>query len=122
MAPTAPRGLEAEGRRFWRSVTAEFELDVKEAVLLDTACRLIDDLARLQKALGGEPTIVKGSTGQARAHPLLAEMRAHRLALEKVLSALKLPAEPAAQLDTSSAARKAARARWSRKGLGSVGA
>jgi hypothetical protein len=82
---------------------------------LRQAVRTADELDRLERAVRKLPELtVRGSTGQPRAHPLLAEVRSHRLLLERLCGSLNLPDEdqvsglrPAARH-----AQKAARARW----------
>ncbi len=124
MPPKPPAGLATAGRKLWRDITSEYELDAKETVLLEKSCRCLDELSRLETALVSAPDTVTGSTGQVKPNPLFAEVRSHRLTLEKLLAAVKLPVESttAGAADASEKARQAARARWSRRGLGSVGA
>lgn len=91
--PRAPAGLGATGRRRWRSVTAEFELRGDECRLLEHACRTVDELATLQAALANAEPMSVGSMGQPRAHPLYAEIRAHRDMLRRLLAAIDVPDE-----------------------------
>jgi len=85
-----------------------------ELLLLAAAAKLVDETARLEAELNTAPTMLPGSKGQDRVNPLFAEVRAHRLALGRVLSQLGL----ADALDPdgaarSTAGRRMARARWS---------
>lgn len=92
----APKGLGAAGRRLWRAAVAEYEFDAAEVELLRTACRTVDELARIETALSEAGSLtVKGSTGQPRAHPLLEEARRHRAVLARLVAALDLPDEVA---------------------------
>jgi hypothetical protein len=60
--------------------------------MLEQACRTSDELDRLERAVRALPDLVTtGSTGQLKPHPLLAEVRAHRLLLERLTTALCLP-------------------------------
>ena len=43
------------------------------------------EIAGLEKALGDGDLVVVGSTGQPKGNPLLAELRAHRLLLLRLL-------------------------------------
>ena len=43
------------------------------------------EIAGLEKALGDGDLVVTGSTGQPKGNPLLAELRAHRLLLLRLL-------------------------------------
>jgi hypothetical protein len=40
--PAPPRGLDASGRRLWKSVVTDYDLDVHEQLLLVQACRCVD--------------------------------------------------------------------------------
>lgn len=91
--PRAPAGLGATGKRLWRSVTGELELRGDERGLLEHACRTVDELATLQAALAEAEPMSAGSMGQPRAHPLYAEIRAHRDMLRRLLAAIDVPDE-----------------------------
>ncbi|QCR54945.1 hypothetical protein C1N80_06230 [Brachybacterium sp. SGAir0954] len=53
MAVTAPKGLGSRGRRLWREITEEHDLDPMQRVLLEEACRCADRLDRLEEKLSG---------------------------------------------------------------------
>jgi hypothetical protein len=62
--------------------------------MLGQACRTTDELDRLERAVRAlHELTTTGSTGQLKPHPLLAEVRAHRLLLERLTTALCLPDE-----------------------------
>lgn len=89
-----PAGLRASGRRLWAAVAESFVLNAGEFAMLEQACRTADELDRLEKAVRALPELTAtGSTGQIKPHPLLAEARAHRLLLERLVGALALPTE-----------------------------
>lgn len=115
--PRAPRGLGAEGRRFWRSLVADYEFTAGELVLLEKAARTLDDVARIEGELAGAPLTVAGSTGQVRPHPLLAELRGMRALFASLLRSLALDhgedeTPRGRPLTNSERGRMAARARW----------
>lgn len=114
--PSPPRDLGTAGRALWRRVLADYDLDAVELAALTQAARTVDELQRIHDSLAQAPSVtVAGSTGQPRAHPLLAEARAHRATLTALLASIDLPtdvAPTAAQAATSAAASKAARVRW----------
>ena len=114
--PRAPDDLEDAGRQLWRRVLAVFDLGPDELTLLAEAARSADELARIRTALGDAELLVPGSKGQPVAHPLLAETRAHRATLEKLLGALALPDEDeeAGHTPRSRRAQRAAQSRWGR--------
>lgn len=63
--------------------------------------------------------MARGSTGQPVVHPAVAEMRQQRAVLGSLLGQLALPDEDgeAVRTPAKQRARKAARARWDRRGL-----
>jgi len=89
--------------------------------LLGEACRTLDELDALRRAVEKDGAIVAGSVGQPPPHPALTEARGLRAELRRLLDALGIPAPSASAAEgvTSLAARRArraARARWERRG------
>lgn len=117
-----PTGLQPAGRRLWLDVSKRYELRADELLLLEKACRTADDCARLDEAVAAAPLTVKGSMGQVREHPLLAQARQTRALLAALLKQLALPDEVEAsgggagegERPSSNTVRAmtAARARW----------
>jgi hypothetical protein len=89
----APPGLGARGRAMWREMRQTFVFSVSEEGTLLELCRCLDELDRLEKTMSSEPVVVRGSRGQPVPHPLLGDIRAHRLVLAKLVKALNLPDE-----------------------------
>lgn len=115
MSTRAPAGLGAAGRALWRGTTADFEFSAPELALLAEACRVADRLAAIAGELDGAEMVVKGSMGQAKAHPLLAAAALQGKALEALVRGLALPVgEEAEGRHRSPSARDAALARWRR--------
>jgi P27 family predicted phage terminase small subunit len=83
-----PAGLDKHGKSLWRKVTGEWGLRPDELELLYAACRTRDEIARMEDALGKSSVTVRGSQGQVRPHPLIGEVRAHRLAFRQLLGQL----------------------------------
>lgn len=54
MTQRDPRGLGPGGLGLWRSITAEYELDAVQEVLLEEACRAKDRCDRLDELLQGD--------------------------------------------------------------------
>jgi hypothetical protein len=124
-APRPPSDLKAgtRGARFWRAVVAEFEPSPVELELLGEACRTLNELDALRRAVAKDGATVGGSRGQTRTHPGLVELRQGRAELRRLLDALAIPVPLAAAGDmegvvslASRRAQKAARARWADRG------
>lgn len=116
-----PSGLRSPGKRLWLSTLEVFEPSEDEAALLESACRHLDELREIERALRRAPVMVEGSRGQQRTNPLLGEARQHRLALARLLGVLGLEegAEDGRGVTRSSEARKLALVRWHGKGQAS---
>jgi hypothetical protein len=113
-----PTGLKTPGKRLWNAVLEAYALTPAELANLGEAARTADELDRLERAVRALPELTtRGSTGQVRPHPLLAEIRAHRQLLERLTTALALPNidQEAGATAAQRHARKAAVARWNRK-------
>jgi hypothetical protein len=111
--PRPPDGLGTAGRSFWRSVVAVYDLSPVEKLMLGQAAAVADLLARADAELAQSDLTVVGSTGQPRAHPLLAASAVQRGVLDVLVRALALPMpdEKAGRRRTPTAAA-AAQARW----------
>ena len=118
MGTRAPSGLGRSGRALWREVNAGFGLAPHEAAILVQVCRVIDRLDVIEAELSGAALTVEGSTGQPRAHPLLAEWRHQARVLESLSRALSIPL-PGEEVGRrrSPSAREAAVQRWGRDGV-----
>ena len=87
-----PTGLKARGKRLWAAVATKYVLTPAELEMLGQACRTSDELDRLERAVRNLSDLTTtGSTGQLKPHPLLEEVRRHRLLLERLTGALNLP-------------------------------
>ncbi len=116
-APSTPAGLGDAGLAFWRDVHRDWELRADQERLLLAACRTLDEIARLEEALSSSETVVPGSKGQVRAHPLVRELRDHRLAFQRLIGAdgIGLTDDEADESRSrSTAGRQLAGARWSK--------
>lgn len=110
-----PADLQDRGKRFWRTVTKAFEdIDETEFELLVETCRTLDVIDQLEEAIDRDGLMLKGSTGQTVVNPAVAEARAQRQTLHRLLGALAIPDEGGATLATVETlrARQAADARW----------
>lgn len=110
-----PSGLKAPGKRLWASVADMYVLTASELAMLEQAARTVDEVDRLERAVRQLSDLtVRGSTGQPKAHPLLEEVRRHRVLLERLTSALCLPdeSEEVGLRPGQKHGRRAINARW----------
>ena len=123
--PKAPRGIGTAGRKLWNDIVKDYDLRADELRVLAKACALEDHIAALQKGLEKAPLTVTGSQGQEVINHLYTEIRQQMSTQATLLRQLKLADadEEAAQssgertgpMSREESARKAAKARWSRK-------
>jgi len=57
----------------------------RDSLLAGQVEHTLAEIAGLEKALAGAELVVTGSTGQPKGHPVLAELRAHRVLLLRLL-------------------------------------
>lgn len=88
--PPAPPELLEGGRRLWQSVTAAYVLEQHEEAMLVQACRTVDTIDALDAVVAVEGITSTTSQG-LRAHPAVVEGRQQRIALARILAALRLP-------------------------------
>lgn len=92
LAPDSlPDGLGPAGRRLWLAVTGDYELDVHEQLLLESACRCADTLDRLAVEAADAPLTVENHRGDMVAQPLVVEARQQSLVLARLMASLRLP-------------------------------
>jgi hypothetical protein len=87
MAGNPPKGAGPGGRKLWRDVVGKYDLEEHELALLREAVRTVDDLDALAAVMADQ-----GVTIGARVNPALVEARQLRIALARLLGALRLPA------------------------------
>jgi hypothetical protein len=110
-----PTGLRTAGKRLWMAVAESFVLNAGESAMLEQAARTADEIARLEAAVRALPELTTtGSVGQVKPHPLLEEVRRHRVLLERLVGALALPDadEEHGLRPGQKHAQRAARGRW----------
>jgi hypothetical protein len=97
----------------WRAVSGTYELAPHEAELLRQACRVTDNLARIDAVLMDEDLVVEGHAGQPRAHPLLQVSADQRRVLDALFRSMALPMpDETVGRRRSPSAHAAAQARW----------
>lgn len=110
--PKAPTGLQKAGKRVWRAVLEEFDLDARELLVLEQAARQADAVEALEAEVEVSGLVTRGSAGQLRLSQTVTELRQARLAVSRLLSDLALP-DTDEELAASRRGRRAAEARWS---------
>lgn len=119
--PRTPEGLGAAGKAFWAATVAAYELNPAELVTLAQCCRVTDLLARADTMLADTALLVKGSTGQVRANPLIASTSDMRRVLDQLIRSLALPMPDETEgRRRSPAAVASAQARWRKERGGQV--
>ncbi|HEY9562663.1 MAG TPA: hypothetical protein VIR30_02735 [Nocardioides sp.] len=91
----AALGLAHAGQSLWRSIVDDYDLERHEELLLLQACRTVDMLEELETCVSRDGVMRDG-----KAHPGVVEMRQQRIALARLLAALRLPAGEEGALGT----------------------
>jgi hypothetical protein len=102
--------LGTSGRRLWRSILADFDLSEHELVLLNEACRTVDQLDAFAEVVAAQG-VIEADTGKA--HPAVVESRQLRLALARLVATLRMPT---GDEDAVPQRRGAARGAYGRRG------
>jgi hypothetical protein len=94
-----------------------WELDEREEELLKLAAAQADVVHELEKLVERDGILTTGSTGQVVLHPGVAEARLGRLAIDRMLGKLSMPAPQKAEGESmaSQRARKGGVAKWARR-------
>ncbi len=129
-SPPADLVPDGRGARLWRALLRQFDFSAVELTMLHELARSVDRVDEVRATIAADGPVVPGSRGQSTAHPLLAIELSHRATIGKLASMLDLPdgvtARPGDGTDhitslTSARARRAARARWDRRGAAGAG-
>jgi terminase small subunit-like protein len=89
--PRPPKGAGPSGRRVWRAVVGEFELEEHERALVTALVRQVDRLDQLEALIAAEGLTVTGH-GTTKMHPAVVEARQTAIAVARISAALRLPA------------------------------
>ena len=100
-------------RQYDAALGDDTEWDEKDLVVLEMAQRQSNDIQKLEEALAADGMTVRGSAGQVRLHPAVAELRLQRAALTRLLAQIALPDE-FGQPKKNPTKQRAARRRWDR--------
>jgi len=86
----APTGAGKAGAALWGSVLDVYDLEEHELAVLREAVRTVDLLDELDGIIKTEGAVVTSPQG-AKANPAAVEARQQRIALARLLAALRLP-------------------------------
>lgn len=89
--PRPPKGAGPSGRRVWRAVLGECELEEHERALVTALVRQVDRLDQLEQLIAEEGLMVTGH-GTVKVHPAVTEGRQSAIAVARISAALRLPA------------------------------
>lgn len=98
MTTKPPDGSRASGRRLWRAVLAEYDLEEHELALLREMVRTVDMLDELAARVLADGSVLAGPTG-TKIHPAVVESRQLRIALARLQAALRLPSGEESEQD-----------------------
>jgi hypothetical protein len=88
--PQPPSGTKASGRRLWRSLVDDVNLEEHYLALLREAVRTVDMLDSLAEIIADEGPMIDSPQGR-RMHPAVIEARQLKIVLARLLAALRLP-------------------------------
>lgn len=89
-APAAPKHLTAAARKWWRTVTTEFELESHHLHLLQAAAELWDRSQQARTVVAKEGPLTVDRFGQSREHPAAKLERDSKIAFARILRELAL--------------------------------
>jgi hypothetical protein len=112
--PPAPKGCGPSGRKLWRSVMGEYELDGHDELLLLQAVRCVDLLDDLDDAAADAPLTVANRFGELVTNPLLTEQRQQAIVYARLVAALRLPSD---EEDARRPQRRSVRGAYGVRGL-----
>lgn len=64
-----PKHLTPEGRKLWKTISDDVELDQPALLLLTTLCEAFDRMNQAREVLKRDGILVKDRFGQEKAHP-----------------------------------------------------
>ncbi len=103
--PPVPTGTGPAGRHLWRAVLTDYELVEHEVTLLRQAVRTVDLCDDLQRVVDAEGVMATNRLGDAKTHPAISELRQQRLALARLVVALRVPLGDQEQTPTAAPRR-----------------
>lgn len=88
--PTAPKHLSAAARRWWKTVTADFDFEAHHLILLQNACELWDRSQDARKQVARDGALIPDRFGSLKEHPAAKLERDSKIAFTRILRELGL--------------------------------
>jgi len=85
--PTAPKHLSKDAKTLWRSILAEYDLQVSEQTILKTALENYDRMQLCRQQIANEGATILTPTGMQKPHPAL---QAEKNATSAYLQSMRL--------------------------------
>ena len=92
--PATPKTLKTAGRRLWKAILTDFELDAGAREILHQAARSLDRATEAAAAVDAEGLVIHDRFGQAKPHPALATEATARAQFLTAVKQLNLDIEP----------------------------
>lgn len=89
-APSAPKSLDASGRRLWKSVVDSWLLDRRQLEILRSACESADRVEQARVQLAEEGLTITDRYGQIKPHPAASIEQGNRSLVARLLRELQL--------------------------------
>jgi phage terminase small subunit len=88
--PKPPSELGPDGRKFFRKIVLEYELDSHHVELLTQGCKCLDRIASARKMLDAEGVVIRDRFGCPRPHPAVAVELQNKTIFSRLLRELGL--------------------------------
>jgi len=89
--PRAPTGLQTPGKKFWKKVMSEYEMDVSPDIQrLFLASRCLDEIAECEKIVQAEGRFVLDRCKQQKEHPASKAIRDNKVLFCRIIRELGL--------------------------------
>ena len=89
--PRTPSGLQAPGKKFWKKVLSEYEMEESyDLERLKQACGCLDEIYESQKIVVGEGRFVLDRFQQQKEHPAAKAIRENKVLFCRIIRELGL--------------------------------
>jgi len=89
--PRAPSGLKAPGKRFWKKVLSEYQLEeTHDLERLSQACGCLDEIMECEKVVEVEGRFILDRFRQSKEHPASKAVKTNKILFCRILRELAL--------------------------------